>query len=467
MQRTTSTRRDDPSKPRPAREIAIPDAVRWYDGLPLAPQHFQEAARRPERLLDYHLGLAAPYHYGVVSIDIDRGRLAGGELWVDVEAVMPDRLVFRTAGHRLSMRLDPGELRKKWQAAGRKARANLLNVYLAIPWEHPGRSAAGELSRYTARDGDAITDDTTGENEVEVPRLAANARLVVDVEPPVDSAWIPLAQLRLEGESFAGTEYVPPLLFVSPEDGVYAVCARLVERIRGVANRLSERLGVLSQNTDRELIAEARRQIYHLTATLPAFEAMLFTEQSHPYPLYLGLAAMLGQIAPIGRSPVPPPLPAYQHDDLYATFAEAEARVQRIIREGIQESFKAYPFDLRQSSFVLDFTSDWADRSVVLAVRELSGDEGNTLRWMAGAVVGPQKSAHGLVTSRALGVRRERVPRVDDLVPTRGEVLFELKNLKDFFRNDEPMTVFNPARDVDEIRPSELVLYVKEKKPAE
>ena len=451
---------------RARREIPVADAVRWYDGMPLAPQHFQESFRRLERLLDYHLDVLAPYHYGVASLDIDAASLSGGVLSVKVEAVLPDRLLVRAA-RALTMRLDPAELRKVAARPGQRKRTATLDVYLAVPNEHPGRAAAGDAPRYLLPgEGDRITDDTTGESDLEVHRLVPNVQIVVDVEPPPDASWIRLAQLRLDGDAFSRAEYVPPLLVVAPGSALFALCARVVETIRSLSNRLGERIAVLSENTDAALIAETRRQLYHLTAALPPFETMLVTERAHPYPLYVALAGIMGQLAPLARTPVPAPLPVYQHDDLYAIFAEVEARLQRIIREGIQQSFKPHPFELEGDAFRLDFTSDWADRPVLLAVRERRGAEGGeSLKWMEGAIVGPLRLARELQASRALGVGRDRVARMDDLVPTSDEVLFELKDLKAFIRADEPIVVYNPAKDSGETRPVEVVLYVKELKP--
>lgn len=455
-----SRRSESAARPRPRREIEIPEAVRWHDGMPLAPQHFQEAFRRVERLLDHHLGVVAPYHYGVLRLDIDRGRLSAGELCVRVDAVLPDRLVVRTGHEALTLKLDAAELAAKAQA--RAGRRDIVDVYLAVPWERAGSAAAGELPRYRAVPGEPIKDDTTGEDALDVERLVPDARLVADVDPPADSAWIRLAELRLEGEAFSRAEYVPPTLMVTAESPLHALVSRLVEHVRNTANRLGERQSLLSGNTDRDLIAETRRQIHHLTAALPALEGALFTEEAHPFALYLALASMTGQLAALGKNPVPPPPPVYRHDELFATFSELEGRVQRIIREGIQESFRAHPFDAAQGGFRLDFSAAWAGRTCVLSVRQKhGGSERDAVRWLEGAVIGPQRSMRDLVQSRALGMRRELTSRVDDLVPTAGEVLFLLKSPGDLMKSDEPLVVQNPAREAEPQRPTELVLYVK------
>lgn len=458
-----TSRHNAPLKPRPAREIAVSDAVRWYDGMPLAPQHFQESSRRFERLLDYHIDVLAPFHYGVVSFDIDPASLSAGVLSVRVEAVLPDRLVIRAA-HPISTRLDPAELRKKAAGAGGLKRPDTFDVYLAVPSEHPGRTAAGDTPRYLMpRDGDRINDDTTGEGDLEVHRLVPNVHIAVAVEPPPDTSWIRLAQLRLDGDAFSRTEYLPPTLVVSDASPLFELCRRIVESIRNLANRLGERIGVLSENTDAALIAASRRQLYHLTAALPPLEALLFTRRSHPFPLYVALAGVVGQLAPLALSPVPPRPPAYQHDDLEDVFSEMEATIQRIIREGIQQSFKPHALDFADGVFRLDFVSDWADRIVVLAVRDAGGGPpADAKKWIAGAIVAPLRRARDLMASRALGVGRELITRKDDLVPTRDEALFELTGLGQFFKNDEPMVIWNPAPGSEDIRPVEVVLYVKE-----
>jgi type VI secretion system protein ImpJ len=279
-----------------------------------------------ERLLDHHLGLASPYHYGVVRLDIDPGRLAAGELRVEVDAVLPDRLVVRTRGEVLGARFDPVALAEKAEAGDRRA----VGVFLAVPRERAGSAASGEGARFQASLGDRVADDTTGANEVEVPRLVPDARLVVDVDPPADAAWICLAEVRLEGGAATLAEYQPPLLQVSPDTALFGLCARLVEALRGAASRAAERL---DPATDRALLAEGRRKIYHLTAALPAFEAALLGGEAHPFALYLAIGHVLGHLAPLSAAPVPPPPPQYQHDDLRATFAAIEARVLGVIGE--------------------------------------------------------------------------------------------------------------------------------------
>lgn len=439
--------------------------------MPLAPQHFQDSARRVECLLDYHLSLLSPYHYGVLWLDISRAKLAGGELHVHLQAIMPDHLAFSTKAGPLTLRLDPAELRKKPRLSDHDNGPDLFGVYLSVPWESPGRAAAGDTPRYRPGENSRLADDTTGDNELDIQRLTPNIRPVVDREPPTNSVWLQIAQLRLDGDAFSLTEYVPPLLVVSSGLPLYDLCSRLVERIRVTANRLAHRLELHSKSAKGDSasanpIAEIRHQLYHLTAALPVFEAMLFSERAHPFSLYLAAAAMVGQLAPLANPPVPPLLPTYEHDQLHATFREIDARIQRIIRESIQESFKARPFELKGDAFFLDFRATWAQRTLVLAVRAHRGrDESEAKRWLEGAIIVPTRILNQSVASRSLGLRRvEFKSDTGDLVPTSGETLFELKEVRNFLSTDEQFAVFNPRSDATSNRPLELVLYVEERK---
>lgn len=464
--------------PRPRQEVHVPAAVVWHDGMPLSPQHFQESFRRTERLFDFHFGLAAPYHYGVTRLNIDGGRLGSGVLHVDVEAVMPDRLQARASAEELATKLDPAELRKRASAGPRRARSNEFDVFLTVPWEQDGRAAVGSSPRYRTVQGAAVTDDTTGEGKLEVSRLMPNVQLVIDVKPPTSSTWIRIAKVRLDGDGFVRAEHVPPLLVVSREPharSLYDLCARLVERVRNTARRLSERRAALSKSVDRnaridgiaaddrELLVETKRQIQSLVAALPPFEVLLHTEQAHPFALYVALAGLVGSIAGLARSLVPPVLPTYQHDDLLATFEEAATHVETMMREGIVESFAPHPLVSAEGRYQVDFPRAWIGRSLVLAVRGLRGaDEGDVTAWMRSAIIASLSEASRVRGNRALGVDRDRIDRLDDLFPAGGELLFKLKDASAVILADQPLTIFNPKDVAADGGAFEIVLYVKE-----
>jgi type VI secretion system protein ImpJ len=488
MQRDAPNRMDsrsadlDPAAaPRPRLDADVPPAVLWHDGMALAPQHFQESVRRTERLFDFHFGLVAPYHYGVTRLDIDRGRLGGGELHVRVEAVMPDRLRVRASWEELWIKLDAAELRKRASAGPRRARANEFDVFLMVPWEEDGRAAVGELPRYSQDEGeaDAVTDDTTGESKLQIRRLVPNAMLLVDVKPPTSSTWIRIAKGHLDGDVLVLDEqHVPPLLAVSTEShalGLYEVCKRLIALIRNTANRLSERRRVLSKSVDRnqahdaaaaddrERLVETKQQIQSLVAALPPFEALLYTNQAHPFALYVALAGLVGSVAGLSRSLLPPVLSVYRHDGLLATFEEAATQVETMMREGIVESFTPHPLTVAPDGYQVEFPRDWVGRLLVLAVRGLRGISKDSVGdWMMRATIASKSAVERVRGSRYTGVARERVERLDDLFPAGDELLFQLSEKSDDLVAGQQLTVFNPTDAAGDVGAFEIVLYVQE-----
>jgi len=426
----------------------------------LLPQHFQESSRRSERLLDYHLGRASPYHYGVDRLEIDAGRLVSGALRVvELEAVMPDNTIVRHTANDPDLEVDL----KPHAGAMRGAE---VTVFLTVPRENLGAMTAsggeGELTRYRSVDGPPVVDGNTGQGAAVIPRLIPRAGLLVAAEPPARFVCLPIARISLVGEAFARTDYVPPTLAVSLASPLGKLCSEIVQWLREKALRLADKMSALSMTTDRQLIIELRRQIHSLVAALPGFEAVLYTEQAHPYPLYVALAGLVGQLATLARSPVPPVLPRYRHEDIRASFQAAKEHVYRMVTEGILESFTAHAFDFEQGRFHVDFLREWKGRTLVLAVRGRRGvADRDVLGWINSALLGASNKVREMQSNRVLGAGRRHVPKSGDLVATGGTILFELEDASPYIEAGEPLQVFNPSDPAGAAAPGEMILYVK------
>lgn len=74
----------------------IPEMIQWHEGMLLAPQHFQQQALRHDQFSLYHMAMAAPFHWGLVRLNIDEAALVSGVFRVlEMEAILPDGLVVR------------------------------------------------------------------------------------------------------------------------------------------------------------------------------------------------------------------------------------------------------------------------------------------------------------------------------------------------------------------------------------
>jgi type VI secretion system protein ImpJ len=221
-------------------------------------------------------------------------------------------------------------------------------------------------------------------------------------------------------------------------------------------------VSALSLTIDRDIILELRRQIDCLVSALPPFEIALQSERAHPYSLYLALAALVGKLAALSRTPIPPVLPPYRHDELRSIFETARDHLFRMVDEGILESFTAHPFDFDTGRFLVPFHREWKGRSLILAAKARRGvAEDELLMWLQGSLIGASSKARAMQESRVLGMTRKRIERSGDLVATKGTFLFEMDEASPYLGLGEQLVVFNTADPSGAAGPVELVLYVK------
>lgn len=442
------------------RAADIPPAIQWHDGMLLSPHHFQEADRRAERLLAYHLRHASSYHWGVERLEIELGPLVSGIFRVrELEAVMPDGTLIihphpGDGGADLSLDLRPHAALMRDVPA---------TVFLAVPRQELGGPSSGaDLARHRSVAGAPVVDEHTGDDPLHIPRIVPSARLIVAAEPPPRLVCLPIARIRLDGEAFVRTDYVPPVLGVALSSPIGEIGQRIAATLREKAQRLSEKDAMRSRTTDRDRMAEERGQIQSLVAALPPFEALLYSDRPHPFSLFLALAALVGQLSALSRTRVPPLLPTYRHDELRATFELARGHVFRMIEEGIIESFNAYAFDLLDGRYRVMFQREFRGKTLVLQARARRGSRDDELRaWVESSLMGASDKLRVMQESRILGAGRRTIPREGELVASPGTLLFEIESASPYLDPSEPFVIANTADPSAERGPLELVLYVK------
>lgn len=436
----------------------VPEAIQWHEGMLLAPQHFQQLAHRQESLLHYHAAMISPYHWGVRHLKIDPVLLVDGVFRVlELEAVLPDGLVvshFPDRGPDLSVDLT---------AEAERIRQRPVAVHLAVVTR---RSAAGRVdaegARFESVEGEPVVDENTGDGELRVPRLRPRLRLVVSDDPPPKYSALPLAEIAYGNEAFTTTPFVPPTLRVTPGSPLADLCAAVATRLREKAAFLSEQVREPSSAVRVAQLLETRALVHGLVATLPPFEALLHSGVAHPFALYLALCSVVGHLASVGRSLVPPVLEAYDHNDPRGAFEAARAFIEQAVREGVSESYTAYPFYFAEGGFFLKFDPKWMSRPLILGVRSRPGASENDVEaWVEGAVIAAKSKMPELHQKRVLGLRRRRIEADADLVPARGVLLYSLSADPELVVPGELLEIRNPDDPGGRIQPPEIVLYVR------
>ncbi len=436
-----------------------PEAIQWHEGMLLAPPHFQQFALRQEALLHYHTMAIAPFHWGVRRLKIDPGLLVNGTLRVlALEAVMPDGLV-------VSLPPDPSsgiELDLVPYVEDLKMGAAM--VHLAVPAQRlSGGPVKGELPRYDSVEGDAVPDENTGEGEIRIPRLRPRLSLLVTETPPKKYVSIPLAGVTYQNETFSLTDFIPPSLLVPVQSEIGEICSLIVKRLREKAGFLSEKIRSSASTLEMPLILEMKGLVQSLVSNLPPLEGVLYTGVAHPYALYLALCGVVGHLAALGPSLIPPVLSPYNHNDLRFTFEQIRDFAFRMIDEGILESYTAIPFQFEGGVFSLTFQGTWADMPLVLGVRRQPGQsERDVISWMEECLIGSQEKIPSMRDKRILGAVRKMLEEKDDeLVAVGGTIFFSLRADPEFIASDEMLQVLNTGDPIGARRPAEILLYVR------
>jgi len=437
----------------------LPLAIQWHEGMLLAPQHFQQLVRRGDRLWQYHLGLALPYHFGVSRLRYESTQLFSGTLRItELEAVLPDNLVvgFRTGSD--------GDLQLDLRVHMETAKHSPVLVYLIVPAERAGASE-GELGRYLSVPGDEVDDETVSGRALRIPRLKPRLRLQAGLEAPSPRfTALPLLAVSYKNGAFVPADYISPLLRVEVDSALGEQCAQVSSLIRAKATYLLEIISSPAITTKPAVIEETRRLLSQLIINLPPFEALLAPGTTHPYPLYVALTAVAGAVAAVGSQPMPPVFPAYDHLNLRRSFAEVIRFISQSLAEGVSEAFTAISFNNEGGQFSLNFEREWTRRVLILGFKGAPGaNDQQITEWVASSLIGTASRFRMLRERRLLGAQRTPIDRYEGLVATRGMLLFQLQASGEFIIPNELLLIGNSVEKPPGVRPAEAFLYIANK----
>lgn len=434
-----------------AREV--PPPIQWHEGMLLAPQHFQQLSLRHELLVHYHAAAVSPFHWGVRHIEIDPVPLTDGVFRVlELEAVLPDGLaISHAAGDVPALTID---LTQRIDEMKHRP----VTVHLGIVAR--GRGLAVE-ERYASEEGGSIPDENTGEGELPIPILKPKLHLLLGDELPSKYISMPIAKIAYRNEAFTRARFEPPWLRVAPGSVIYDMCNTLAARLREKATFLAEQVRSPSSSAAMSQLVDTKILVHGLIGELPAFEALLRSGASHPFPLYVALCSLLGHVAGLGRALVPPVLDPYDHNDLFSTFDQAITAISKSVAEGIHEAYTPYPFLVEGDEFHLHFDPNWSGRPVILGVRAPSGvSDIDMAAWVGASVIASRSKITPLRDRRVTGASRRQIDAEADLVPPRGVTLYSLSPDSEFVQPGEELVVINPG-ERSRLRPDSIVLFVR------
>lgn len=425
------------------------------------PQHFQQMTSRYEALIQSAVAIASPYAWGVLRFDYDKTALVSGLLRVlRLEAIMRDGLAI-VAGSEVGI-----DVEINLKSFADQMRVDPLTIYVTVPAQK-ALSARGDLARYLSHDGDAIADETTGEDTVNIPRLRPRVGLWVGGLPPARFESLPLMQVKAQNDAIQEEDYVPPCISVSPLSRLGEICSKVLELARARSILLAGELRDSRKDIDA---ASLRTKILALSAGLPGPEAALRSEQPHPFTLYLLFCQMAGHVAAITPAMTPPVFPPYRHDDLLNTFRPILVFISDVAASAAVESWIAVPFRATEGRFeagpasIVDSAiasgGSLDEPTLVLALRVPAGEPPEAgWRWGQSCVIGSASLMPKLLANRVSGARRKPIEHVPGLAPQSRVAMLALLFDGSVAKPGEPLQLVE--RFMAEGRPEDAVLYVR------
>lgn len=323
--------------------------VFWEHGIFLQPQHFQAEHLHQQRLLANSLALLNPYLWGVRHLDVNTQALNNGVFEVvSLDLHLSTGEIVKLPGNAT---LSPRSFTEAW-----KKTEEPLIIYLALAefreiganalkTDTPEDSAASAY-RFTAPLTPEIIPDLYGDGpQAQVETLRYNLRLYCGDEETTTVWKMPLASLVHDGERVVlDSRFAPPCACLSASRILHDMVAAVRDTMLARSKQLEEYKIVAGEAVSAEGNASLREITLFsilglLSRNLPDLEQLLTTPGIHPWPVYMTLCRIVGELSvfsatlsPLGETPHGRrALPRYDHLKLFECFYSATNIISRLI----------------------------------------------------------------------------------------------------------------------------------------
>ncbi len=436
--------------------LRIPSFIQWHEGMFLSPQHFQQLQRCVEARFAGHATLLHEHHWGVFHLAFDPLTLSEGILRLsELKALMPDNTFVDYPGESLRQTVEINLAPYKDEA-----QKHSLKVFLAVPDLMEGQSPViGEWPRYDSVEGQPIMDENLNDNVIYMPRLQPKLSLIISDTYPARYTSFPLAEVAFRDETFIMTDFQPPLLKIEPQTFFHDQVIELIQRMREKAQYLSDKW---QKQVGMTLLNETASQLRPLITVLPILEGALRGQSLHPKTLYDLLCLTLGELSTMRLANIPPPVPAYCHDNMRYCLGSLLSLLEQLL-DHIDQSMIVLPFNQRDRLFYLKMHESYLSQVMYIGLRAPSSmSDGMLFDWMKDAVIASDSSVESVRLRRISGAPRKLLDQeeMSDFFVSRGMLVFKLQYPSEFIKAGENLNIFN-ASDDDQKRPSAIALYLK------
>jgi type VI secretion system protein ImpJ len=308
--------------------------VVWFEGMYLAPHHFQAQNRYFEDSIHFATDSVWRDGYGFSSYALDPEALRNGTV-----SVLQARGLFED-GLPFDMKESDPLPEARNIADLFSPVADHLNVYLAISRQSSnGRNCSLDPdpapgARYIGTTYE-LHDQNTGSDEKPVRLAQKNIRLQMESELSEEQTALQIARVVRDssGRFVYDASFIPPCLRISASDALVGLLRRLVEMLEEKSASVS-----VDQAGDGKFRAGlSARQVsqfwflHAVNSSLTPLRHELLCKHGHPEALYSEMLRLGGALCTFGLEVHPRELPAYDHRHLDECFGKLDAHIRRLL----------------------------------------------------------------------------------------------------------------------------------------
>ena len=403
--------------------------VVWTEGMFLRVQHFQQSDRWTEALVQSAVRDLQPHRWGLSDIAYDRDLLNIGKFALSsCRGIMPDGTPFSIP--------DEADHPPPLELTGSERGAT---VYLAMPHRQQGafeiggdrREEAGTRSRRTTYEAPDANSGSFASATLDVGR----SRLVYLLSggPTAGYALLPVAtivEMRSDLSVVLDDKFVAPCLNCAVQPMLSGFLAEFQGLITHRAEAISARIA------DPSVRGTAEVADFVLLQTLNRCEPLLrhllqSAHVLHPEALFQHCVALAGELATFTtQSRRATVFPAYQHGDLYATFAPVFADLRSSLSSVLEQTAVMIPLQDRRHGVRVGMITDRSllvNATFVLSVHADVPAEQLRRMFPNQIKIGPVEQIAQLVNIALPGIPIRALPVAPRQLPYRaGSTYFEL-----------------------------------------
>lgn len=305
--------------------------VVWFEGMYLAPHHFQAQTQSFEDLIHFSTSNLWFEPYGLVGFELDAEALRNGNVTlVHARGIFPDGLAFHMPD---SDPLPPS----RYIADLFPPTLESTTVYLALPSHRPDgpncmlESQSGQNHLRFSAEVRNLHDDNTGRDDRPVHLGRKNVRFLLDTENRDDLVCLPVARVMRDGSGrlLYDPRFIPPCLRISASERLMMISRRLIGILDEKSATLSRARGGargMSGFSSQEIAAFWF--VHTINTSLAVLRHLCNSERGHPEQLYLEMVRLGGGLCTFGLDSHPQTLPVYDHLNLGQCFQELDEHIR-------------------------------------------------------------------------------------------------------------------------------------------